>query len=252
MTIRTKICNKRRQIGMMQCSSNDSKRTPQIQRILWEDMEQRYSLPHGVLSQGQITHFPSDANMALWTDAGGVVACSDENLAASLAAIISEHEGEDYMALLSKLQETLNKNLSAVSCRFDLFFYCCSSPISRNNDLRKSVEILPPDEPGLDYIPPNAEHVFVIRDGSVIVAQASNVPKGKIGNIPRHTVGVRTHPDYRRQGLGKTVVSALVEHIISESGIALWSANAKNIASRRLAHSVGFVEDIRQFEWKFK
>jgi hypothetical protein len=52
--------------------------------------------------------------------------------------------------------------------------------------------------------------------------------------------------------LEKAVVSALVEHIISEGGIALWSANAKNIDSRRLAHSVAFVEDIRKFGWKFK
>jgi len=208
-------------------------------------MEQIDSLPRGVLSQGRITHFPSDANTALWTDGGGVVACSDENLAASIVQLIVEHEGEDYMVLLSKLQEMLSKSL-----KLYLYFYCCSSPVLPNDDLRKSVEMLHPDDlKEYNLIAPNKEHVFAIRDGSVVVSHASNTPRDKVDNFRCHTVGVGTHPDYRRRGLGKAVVSALVEHVISEGGIVLWSANAKNIPSRRLACSVGFVEYIRHFSW---
>jgi ribosomal protein S18 acetylase RimI-like enzyme len=237
---------------MMRCFDSDLQRTEQIQGIQRKIIERHYSLPSGVLSQGQIAHFVADLNLALWTDAGGIVACSDENLAASIAEVIAGHEGEDYAALLSKLQEILSRSLPAASCKLCLYFYCCSAPTLLNNDLRSSIEMLRPDdskEYGRTPVPHKGEHSFVIRDGSVIVAHAWNVPRDKVDNLQFHAVGVGTHPDYRRRGLGKAVVSALIEHIISEGGVALWSANAKNIASRRLARSVGFVEDIRHFSW---
>lgn len=65
---------------MMRCFDNDLRRTERIQGIQREIIERHYSLPSGILSQGRIAHFAADLNMGLWTDAGGIVACSDENM----------------------------------------------------------------------------------------------------------------------------------------------------------------------------
>ena len=66
----------------------------------------------------------------------------------------------------------------------------------------------------------------------------------EVGGHRFHAVGVGTHPDHRGKGLGKAVVSALVEHVVSEGGIALWNCDSENAASLALARSVGFVEHL--------
>ena len=88
------------------------------------------------------------------------------------------------------------------------------------------------------------EHVFAIRAGSDIIARATNTPQLEVDGHRFHAVGVGTHPDHQGKGLGTAVVSALVEHVIAEGGIALWNCDATNAASLALARSVGFVEHL--------
>jgi GNAT superfamily N-acetyltransferase len=56
-------------------------------------------------------------------------------------------------------------------------------------------------------------------------------------------VGVLTDPDYRRQGLGKAVVSAVGAHYVdnpAESRIVCYRHAANNLASQGIARSLGF------------
>jgi len=53
-------------------------------------------------------------------------------------------------------------------------------------------------------------------------------------------IGVNTLPYYRRRGYAEEVVSACISRIISEHKCPLWSCNADNHASERLAYSLGF------------
>ena len=57
-------------------------------------------------------------------------------------------------------------------------------------------------------------------------------------------VAVRTHPDYRRQGYGRSVVASLVDHLLRQGRTPLYSVNVQNAASAELAQSVGFVDTL--------
>jgi predicted GNAT family acetyltransferase len=53
-------------------------------------------------------------------------------------------------------------------------------------------------------------------------------------------VGVDTHPDFRRRGFGKAVVSAMTEALLKQGRIPVYRCSEDNIASLRLAQSVGY------------
>jgi len=86
--------------------------------------------------------------------------------------------------------------------------------------------------------------------GSVIAAHAWNIPGLKADDRRLHAIGVYVRQEHRGRGLGKAVVSALLEHIASEGGVALWSADVTNPASLRLAAAVGFVDHVFKFSWE--
>lgn len=102
---------------MMRCFDNDLRRTEQIQGIQRKIIERHYSLPSGILSQGRIAHFASDLNMALWTDTGGVVACSGENLAASITEVIAGHADQFLVQFCSGVGAKRARFLVFVSLR---------------------------------------------------------------------------------------------------------------------------------------
>lgn len=52
--------------------------------------------------------------------------------------------------------------------------------------------------------------------------------------------GINTLEGYRRRGYARIVVGALLEHLLEMGRVPLWSCNAGNAASQRLAESVGF------------
>ncbi|GAB4158273.1 MAG: hypothetical protein Fur0021_28020 [Candidatus Promineifilaceae bacterium] len=57
-------------------------------------------------------------------------------------------------------------------------------------------------------------------------------------------IAVRTHPNYRRQGYGRSVVASLVEQLLRQGRTPLYSVDAQNAASIELAQSVGFVDTL--------
>lgn len=53
---------------------------------------------------------------------------------------------------------------------------------------------------------------------------------------------VRTRPEYRRHGYGKSVVSFVTSHILGKGRLATWLTAETNTAMRRTAESVGFYQ----------
>jgi hypothetical protein len=54
--------------------------------------------------------------------------------------------------------------------------------------------------------------------------------------------GINTLPEYRQRGYAKTVVGALIKRLLDTHKAPIWSCSATNIASQKLAASVGFVK----------
>lgn len=91
-----------------------------------------------------------------------------------------------------------------------------------------------------DVSPTNNLPRFIIRnrDNNDIAASASlNWQTRNFAEI-----AVFTHPDYRRRGWGRSVVSSLVNYILDNGRIPLYTASQTNVASRQLAERVGFID----------
>lgn len=77
---------------------------------------------------------------------------------------------------------------------------------------------------------------FVIRQQGIVVASA-----GINWQSPHYAeIAVYAHPDYRRQGLGKSVVEVLVREIVCNGRSAIYKVADNNTASIQLAQSLGF------------
>jgi len=237
-----------------------SPRSLEVENILLRDYESHYGLPEGGLTRGRIAHARSDTSRAVWTHDGGVVACEDADLAQRLILAVGRPDARDSVALLLRLQE-----MCGDGSYLDVSLYCAWPPAMYG---REHVEMLP-----VQAIWPEgnelAEHVFAVRmsavcarrpssapvvEGSALARSgcaslAHNRPNPKSGGYRSHAVGAATHPDYRRQGLGKAVVSALVAHIVAEGGVALWNCDVLNVPSVRLARAVGFTDFLWNFRW---
>jgi RimJ/RimL family protein N-acetyltransferase len=75
-------------------------------------------------------------------------------------------------------------------------------------------------------------------DGGGIVAAA-----GLNWQSPRFAeVSVNTTPNYRRRGLGRSVVSALAQHVLQNGRLPLYTVAESNSASIRLAEQLGFLD----------
>jgi RimJ/RimL family protein N-acetyltransferase len=82
------------------------------------------------------------------------------------------------------------------------------------------------------------ETPYGVLDGSRIVAGASTFMWDGLVDV-----GVLTDPDYRGQGLGKAVVSAVCAHIVAnadEPHIMCYRHAPNNLASQGIARSLGF------------
>lgn len=82
---------------------------------------------------------------------------------------------------------------------------------------------------------------FVIRDrqhDNVIVASAGlNWQTAVFSEI-----SVTTHPQYRRQGYGRSVVAAMANAVLANGRVPLYVVAENNIASIQLAQQVGFMD----------
>lgn len=250
-------------------------------RALAREDEKRVGLPEGILGdrpagsppRQNIRHFPSDLNRAILTAEGGIVACQDAALATAIAETVATRADDDYAALLSQLQATLQRHLGpacnvyvayaleqiadrdpglpAAVCNLNILLYC-DTPKPVESELKARVEMLRPGDIPDQHFLPEAEHVCAVREGEVIASTAWNLPRLEVEDRRFHALGVWTRRPYWSRGFGKAVVSVLVEHIASERGIPLWSTEAQNVGSLRLARSVGFLEHMWAFSWEVR
>jgi len=75
------------------------------------------------------------------------------------------------------------------------------------------------------------------QKGDVIAAAGLNWQSDRFAEIYVHTKS-----PYRRQGLGRSVVAAVVQHVLDSGRVPLYLVSAANQASIQLAESVGFVD----------
>lgn len=97
----------------------------------------------------------------------------------------------------------------------------------------------------LDYADIDLEHpdpvIFgIFADGNLVAYASHRYWDGVIADI-----GVLIHPDYRRQGLGKAVVSALSEWCIENDVVPMYRVFDNLAHSFRLSQSLGFKELVR-------
>jgi RimJ/RimL family protein N-acetyltransferase len=75
-------------------------------------------------------------------------------------------------------------------------------------------------------------------DGGGVVAAA-----GLNWQSPRYAeISVSTTPNYRRRGLGRSVVSALAQQVLQEGRLPLYTVAESNAASIQLAEQLGFID----------
>jgi predicted GNAT family acetyltransferase len=67
---------------------------------------------------------------------------------------------------------------------------------------------------------------------------------GTLRNLDEHQlfVGILTHPEYRGQGYGKAVVSAMTEYGIGSGGVLAYRTLSSNNPSVGIARSLGYQE----------
>lgn len=84
---------------------------------------------------------------------------------------------------------------------------------------------------------------FIIRDRqneNVLVASAGlNWQTTRFAEI-----SVNTHPQYRRQGYGRSVVAAMAEYLLANGRTPLYVASEQNYASTQLARRLGFSDTL--------
>lgn len=129
---------------------------------------------------------------------------------------------------------TYQTGVEWVQC--ELFCYLSDQPPAISSSHK--VEDVKPDDP-------NAQHLFRNFDGGVyairnsegqIVSQAAVKNKGIINEI-----AVGTQPNYRRQGMGATVVAYAVQQILAKGRIpTYWPDRLDNVGSYAIAQAVGF------------
>ena len=79
---------------------------------------------------------------------------------------------------------------------------------------------------------------FAIRDRENDVIGASATLNWQTPNFAE--IGVKTHPDYRRRGWGRSVVSAMANYLLENGRMPLYVVAQNNKASVQLAERIGF------------
>ena len=203
-------------------------------------------LPGNALVEGRISWVRSDASSVHWCANGGVVCTQDEELADRIATLIDEGERDDYVRIFPKLQSAIARIVPEAKCNMCALLYFAPRRDSEWGG-REDIQPLPPDEVRAN---PRPGEVFLgIREGSHIISYASALPRYEAGNHQFYWIGVRTHEDFRRRGLGKACVLAMLEYMGPGRSIAIWQCRTANAASMAMARSVGFVQHSLSFGW---
>jgi len=74
--------------------------------------------------------------------------------------------------------------------------------------------------------------------GGPLTAYASAFPDDDFGG--RWDIGVLTHPDHRRQGLGRRAVACLVAGLVADGQVPIYRHALSNAGSAALSESLGF------------
>lgn len=109
----------------------------------------------------------------------------------------------------------------------DLEQICFSHPISRKN-----LELLLLGEMGKGFVSYDTEKASVAAYGGVIVAGGE-----------AQVLNVATHPDYRRKGLAKEIMSRIIDHsVLCDAEYITLEVREKNVPAISLYRSIGFYE----------
>lgn len=55
-------------------------------------------------------------------------------------------------------------------------------------------------------------------------------------------IGIETNPNYKKKGLGMIVASKVIQYTLEQGKNPVWACHYKNIASEKMAESLGFVK----------
>jgi GNAT superfamily N-acetyltransferase len=81
--------------------------------------------------------------------------------------------------------------------------------------------------------------------GRVVAASGYQVWHGQLGHL-----SVLVDPAFRGRGLGKAVAARAVGQVVQDGLVPQWRARSTLVASRQIAHSLGFVELGRQATYR--
>lgn len=56
-------------------------------------------------------------------------------------------------------------------------------------------------------------------------------------------IGIETNPNYKKKGLGMIVASKMIQYTLEQGKNPVWACHYKNIASEKMAESLGFVKE---------
>ena len=232
-------------------SSGESKRVRWVEDALAAYHDRVGRFPAGTMKQGFISHvLMEDGRLAIWSHAGGAVACPHASLGEGLGKLIANHDPADHMALFPAWRDEIDRLLSGAKCfYFAMLYWAPGSEHQASADPRivpLGVEDIWTDK-GKE--PPEFRHILGIRDGDRVASWAFACPAVDMYGEPFHSVGVTTHEDYRRRGLGKAVVLAILDRIAEDGTVATWECRADNVPSYKLAVSCGFVEYAWTLMW---
>ena len=94
--------------------------------------------------------------------------------------------------------------------------------------------------PGASSGPSEMPFMYAIVKGGSLVARGTVRRNLSVLDGRTWAMGVWVDEPYRRRGYGKAVVSAATKEVVRAGGIALWNAQADNVASIALAESLGY------------
>jgi hypothetical protein len=219
------------------CSETPGQRS--YKTVLFQQLERDLGLPEGVLSEGSLRHDPQSKNQAVWTTDGGVIQCVSKDTA---EVIMEAIRSVDFVAIRSDFENLLKKKCRTVQSSLNMLFACDSKDQIVANSLQGLVE---KDSPaGLEF------PLAVVKKEGKVVSHAYRVRQAPIDDERFfYAVEVATEEKHRRSGLGKAVVTALTEQIVSEGGVALWNCDINNEASVNLALSCGFTPTAFVMRW---
>ncbi len=210
----------------------------------------RWGLPEDSLGHRPIAWRPSGSRQAVWGPRGGVVSCEDARTGLALANVLQSSAdplSPDIERRSAELFADLGMDASLMVDHSLLWRGSCR-PVAGTR--AESVAFIARDSAAIGTeLPAEVEHVLAIQRDSTVACWVSNIPILYAGDHSVHSVEVATMPAYRRQGLARCAVSAMLNHLASENATVLWVCKSLNVPSLNLALALGFVYHFSALHW---